>query len=96
MQTPNQKDHLPHFQTLVRNNGLPQNKEASACSGELGYKSILTTMIYTHLINFQANAYHSDVAQTVEEARKLIEAGFEYVTGEYDDGEKSSGNLSEG
>jgi integrase len=46
---------------------------------KLGHKSILTTMIYTHLINFEADAYDSAIAETVEEARKLIEAGFEFV-----------------
>ena len=46
----------------------------------LGHKSILTTTLYTHLINFEADSYHSAVAKTVDEAKKLIEAGFEYVT----------------
>ena len=36
-------------------------------------------MIYTHLINFEADTYHSTIANTVEEARKLVEAGFEFV-----------------
>ncbi len=46
----------------------------------LGHKSILTTTIYTHLINFEADSYHSATAETLEEAKKLVEAGFEYVT----------------
>lgn len=46
----------------------------------LGHKSILTTTLYTHLINFEADSYHSAVAKTIDEAKKLIEAGFEYVT----------------
>jgi integrase len=46
----------------------------------LGHKSIETTTIYTHMVNFEADDYHSATAKTVEEARKLIEAGFEYVT----------------
>ena len=46
----------------------------------LGHKSILTTMLYTHLINFEADNYHSATAQTLDEAKKLVEAGFEYVT----------------
>jgi hypothetical protein len=32
--------------------------------------------------------FHSAVATTVEDVCKLVEAGFEYVTGEYDDGGK--------
>lgn len=36
-------------------------------------------MIYTQLINFESDDYHSATASNVEEAKKLIEAGFEYV-----------------
>jgi integrase len=45
----------------------------------LGHKSVLTTTIYTHMINFDADSYYSETAQTIEEAKKLVEAGFEYV-----------------
>lgn len=45
----------------------------------LGHKSILTTTIYTHLINFDADSYHSATAQTIEEAKNLVETGFQYV-----------------
>lgn len=45
----------------------------------LGHRNIQTTLIYTQLINFESNEYHSATAQTIEEASKLIEAGFEYV-----------------
>jgi hypothetical protein len=31
------------------------------------------------MISFESNDYHSAVAKTVEEAKDLIEAGFEYV-----------------
>jgi hypothetical protein len=39
----------------------------------------MTTTIYTHLIIFEADTYHSEVAETIEEARKIVEAGFEFV-----------------
>ena len=45
----------------------------------LGHKAIQSTLIYTHLITFESDEYHSAVAKTVEEAKSLIEAGFEYV-----------------
>ncbi|UCH03338.1 MAG: hypothetical protein JSV20_10375 [Candidatus Bathyarchaeota archaeon] len=45
----------------------------------LGHRDIKTTLIYTQLIHFESNDFHSAVAKTVEEARKLIESGFEYV-----------------
>jgi len=45
----------------------------------LGHKNIQNTIIYTHLINFEDDEYHTAVALNVEEARKLIEVGFEYI-----------------
>ena len=45
----------------------------------LGHQSILSTMIYTHFIDFREDNFHSATAKTVEEASKLVEAGFEYV-----------------
>jgi len=45
----------------------------------LGHKNINNTLIYTQLIDFESDEYHSAGACNVEEARKLIEAGFEYV-----------------
>ena len=46
----------------------------------LGHRDIKTTLIYTQIIHFENDDYHSAVAKTIEEARNLIEAGFEYVT----------------
>ena len=46
----------------------------------LGHKRLENTEIYTHLINFENEEYHSATAKTIEEAKQLIEAGFEYVT----------------
>ena len=45
----------------------------------LGHRNIQTTLIYTHLVSFEGDEFHSAVAETVEEAKKLVEAGFEYV-----------------
>jgi site-specific recombinase XerC len=49
----------------------------------LGHKSILNTQIYVNLEQaiFEANdEYEVKVASTIEEACKLVEAGFQYVT----------------
>jgi integrase len=45
----------------------------------LGHKSIENTLIYTQLIQFEGDEYHSAVAKTIDEAKALIETGFEYV-----------------
>jgi hypothetical protein len=59
----------------------------------LGHKSIKSTENYIHLekMMFDGDAndqFISKVAHNVEEACKLIDVGFDYVTGEYDDGGK--------
>jgi len=45
----------------------------------LGHKNIQTTLIYTQLVSFEGDEFHSATAQTIEEAKKLIDSGFEYV-----------------
>jgi hypothetical protein len=46
-------------------------------------------MRYTHLIDGNdEERYVSRVAENVKDACALIDAGFEYVTGEYSDGGK--------
>lgn len=45
----------------------------------LGHKNIQNTLIYTQLANFESEEFHSAVAKNVEEARNLIEIGFEFV-----------------
>ena len=47
---------------------------------QLGHRNIENTLIYTHLIDFQEDEYHVRTAKTVEEACKLVESGFEYIT----------------
>ena len=45
----------------------------------LGHRNIKNTLIYTQLVNFEKDEWHSATAKTTEEAQKLIESGFEYV-----------------
>jgi len=47
---------------------------------QLGRSKIETTLIYTHLVNFKSDEYTVRVAENLQEACKLVEAGFEYVT----------------
>jgi hypothetical protein len=45
----------------------------------LGHRNIESTLVYTQLISFESDEYYSAVAKSVEETRKLLETGFEYV-----------------
>ena len=45
----------------------------------LGHKNIKNTLIYTQLIDVRSDEYVCKTAETVNEAAKLIEAGFGYV-----------------
>jgi len=47
----------------------------------LGHRSIQSTLIYTQLVDFEnPEEYTCRIAENLEEARELIEAGFQYVT----------------
>jgi len=45
----------------------------------LEHQQIENTLLYTQLVQFESNEYHSAIAENVDEAKKLMEAGFEYV-----------------
>ena len=45
----------------------------------LGHRNIQNTLLYTQLISFENDEFRSATATTVQDAQKLIEAGFEYV-----------------
>ena len=46
----------------------------------LGHRNIQNTLIYTQLIDFEKEEqYHSATAKTTQQARQLVEAGFEYI-----------------
>ena len=47
---------------------------------KMGHRRIENTLIYTHLVNFKSDEYTARVAEDIDEACKLVEAGFEYVT----------------
>jgi integrase len=55
----------------------------------LGHKDIKNTLIYTQLMPFKDDEqFICKIATNTEESCKLIEDGFNFVTGEYDDGGK--------
>jgi len=46
----------------------------------LGHKNIKNTIRYTHLVRFEDDEFVCKTAGTVEDAKELVEAGFDYVT----------------
>jgi integrase len=57
-----------------------QTRDILLVKQQLGHKKLETSLIYTQLVNFPNDEYYSATANTIDEARKLIECGFEYVT----------------
>ena len=56
-----------------------QTKDILYVMNFLGHKNIKNALIYTQLVNPAEDEYVSKVARTVNEARELVEVGFEYV-----------------
>jgi len=46
----------------------------------LGHRSILNTTIYTHLVSFEGDDYHTATSKSIYEDEELLKSGFEYVT----------------
>lgn len=46
----------------------------------LGHKNIKNTMKYTQLIHFKDDEFDVATATTIEEAKELLAAGFDYIT----------------
>ena len=45
----------------------------------LGHKKIENTMKYTQLIQFKDSEYEVATAKTIDEAKPIIKAGFEFI-----------------
>ena len=68
---------LRHFKATVE---YHRTKDILHVMQLLGHKNIRNTLVYTHLVNFEGDEYVCKVARTVNEAKNLIEEGFDYVT----------------
>jgi integrase len=71
--------HLHTFRHWKATTEYARTKDILYVMRLLGHKNIQNTLIYTHLISFESDEYHSATASTVDQAKQLIEAGFEYV-----------------
>jgi len=58
-----------------------RTKDILLVKEKLGHRNINNTLVYTHLVDFsEGNEFYSATANSVSEAAKLIEEGFDYVT----------------
>lgn len=68
---------LRHFYGTIEYN---RTKDILHVKERLGHRNINSTLIYTHLVNFEGDEYHTSVAKNLKKDQELLEAGFEYVT----------------
>jgi integrase len=73
------EDSFSYAETLEATMEYHRTKDILYVMKLLGHKNIANTLIYTQLVEFEGDEYCSAVASGLEEAKKLIEAGFEYV-----------------
>jgi integrase len=72
---------LYDFRHYYATNLYHDTKDLLLTKEMLGHRNINNTLIYTHLVSFNdTEEFYSATASNVEEAQKLIEQGFEYVT----------------
>lgn len=68
---------LRHYYAIMT---YHRTKDILYTKQQLGHKRIETTLLYAQLVNFESDEYHSAVAKNINDAQKLAEIGFEYVT----------------
>ena len=64
-----------YFATML----FQRTKDILHVQRQLGHRSLRNTILYTHLVDFNVDNYVVKAAQTVGEAKELLEVGFEYV-----------------
>jgi integrase len=74
---------LRHWKATVE---YHQTKDILYVMKLLGHKNIANTLIYTQLVEFEDDdKYCTAIANNVQEARKLLETGFEYICSHRDE-----------
>jgi len=68
---------IRHFKATMEYN---RTKDILHVMRLLGHKNIRNTLVYTHLIDSRSDEYVCKIAKTVDDAKVMVEDGFEYVT----------------
>ncbi len=80
LQNPRLKQiHLHTFRHWKATMEYHRTKDIKWVQKLLGHKKLENTDLYTQLINFESDEWHVATAKNLEEEKKLIEAGFEFV-----------------
>lgn len=69
-------DFRHYFATMLYH----KTKDLVYTKQQMGHKRVETTLIYTQLLNLSDDEWTCQTASTVDQAKQLIENGFEYVT----------------
>jgi hypothetical protein len=64
---------------LESNHGVRKNQRYPPCHENDWTPKYPKYLLYTQLITFENDEFHSATAKTVQDAQKLVESGFEYV-----------------
>lgn len=67
------------FRTFKASMEIAKHRTLAEVQYILGHKSIVSTNYYVQLVKFETDDFTCQSAKNVEEAQRLIEAGFEYV-----------------
>jgi len=73
------KISLGSFRHFVGTMTYHKTKDIFYTQQVLGHKNIQNTMVYVHMVNFESDEWVCKVAKNIDEAGKLVEAGFEYI-----------------
>jgi len=68
---------LRHFKATME---YHRTKDILHAMQLLGHKNIKNTLVYTHLVDFGSDEFVCKVARNVDDAKQLVESGFDYVT----------------
>jgi integrase len=72
--------HIHIFRHYFATNLYRKTQSIKRVQNDLGHKNSSNTDIYTKMVVFREEEYYSATARTVEEACKLVEDGWSYVT----------------
>jgi len=72
--------HLHTFRHYRATTWYHTKKDLLWVQSQLGHRSIVNTTRYTRLLNAETDQFICKVAGSLEQASRLIEAGFDYVT----------------